>query len=236
MLENWSLSTVLRGIHRDLGRPQKQMLAITPDVLKAMHSKLDRSQNKNRAFWAACLVGFFTFFRKSTLLPLSADHPRFADLRRSDAAFNANDIIITVKHSKTIQFGERTLQVPVPCVQDSVLCPVTAMKDLWRACPHIPRHAAMFSYELPSRRYTQLTQSVFVHILRSTLSSCGLPPDKFSGYSFHRGGAKFAFSAGVPVEAIKAQGDWKSSAVERYLSPSLDLRRSLAKTVSQALP
>ena len=184
--DNWSLSVVIRGIHRDLGKPPKQMMAITPQILTNMHSKLDFSQNINTAFWAACLVGFFTFFRKSTLLPDSNQHNCDKELCRSDITFNPNNVIIHVKHSKTIQYGERVLQVPVPAVRNPVLCPVTALKRLWNITPCVPPQAALFSYQLPHRRYTHLTQARFVCLLRSTLSACGIPAHRYSGHAVIR--------------------------------------------------
>ena len=210
------------------------MLAITPEVLRAMYGKLDLSANVNLAFWAACLVGFFTFFRKSTLLPASVVYNR-ADLSRSDVTFNSDNIVIHVKHTKTIQFSERTLHVPVPIVPDCILCPVAAVNNLWKASPHIPPSAPMFSYPLPARKYSVLTQATFVSMLRNTLSLCGFQSARYSGHSFRRGGATFALASGIPVEIIKSQGDWKSAAVERYLAPSLAQRQLLAKSMSNVL-
>ena len=201
-----------------------------------MYGKLNMADNVYVAFWAACVVAFFTFFRKSTLLPETVRHNCSIELCRSYAKFQTDHVIITVKHSKTIQFGERSIDIPVARVRDSPLCPVKAMTALWRAGPHIPQHAAMFSYALPSTRtYVPLTQPYFVRILRETLSSCGFQANQYSGHSFRWGGATFALASGVPVEAIKAQGDWKSHVVERYLSPSLKYRHTLSKTVAAAL-
>ena len=234
--ENWALSIVIRGINRDIGKPAKQMMAITPQVLSAMHSKLDFARDIVVAFWAACLVAFFTFFRKSTLLPESDAHKCKSELCRSDVSFNENiNAIIHVKHSKTIQNGERVLSVPVPTVKNSILCPVTALKRLWASTPGVPPHAALFSYKQAPGRYAHLTQATFVRMLRSTLSACGFHAHRYSGHSFRRGGATFALACGVPVELIKLQGDWRSSAVERYLDISMDQRNHVAQKLSNAL-
>ncbi len=68
-LVNWELDMVRRGILRCLGQPPKQKLAITLKILQDMHSHLDMSASAMRAFWAACLVAFYAFLRKSSLLP-----------------------------------------------------------------------------------------------------------------------------------------------------------------------
>ena len=54
----------------------------------------------------------------------------------------------------------------------------------------------------------------------------------YSGLSFRRGGASFAFSCGIPSDLIKIQGDWSLDAYLRYLSSSLDHRRKLTQTIS----
>ena len=39
----------------------------------------------------------------------------------------------------------------------------------------------------------------------------------FTGHSFHRGGASWAFQSGIPGELIQVCGDWVSDAYKRYL-------------------
>lgn len=72
-LQNWVLQTVLKGIKRLNGVPAKRKLLITIDILFAIYNKLDTSSSFNRTFWAASLVGFFSFLRKASLLPKSLE-------------------------------------------------------------------------------------------------------------------------------------------------------------------
>ena len=53
----------------------------------------------------------------------------------------------------------------------------------------------------------------FVSTLRVHLTSLGFDPKLFVGHSFHRGGASFAYQAGVPIELIKALGNWRSDTI-----------------------
>ena len=232
LLDNWNLSLVIRGIRRDHNKPAKVKLPITPDILSAIYTKLDFSKPIMSSFWAACLVGFFSFFRKSTLLPKSLNHDCKTELCRQDILFTECAVIINVKHTKTLQFHDRLLQVPLPQIVGSVLCPVMAIKNLMDLSQDIPPYAPLFSYPTQLGRYSCLTHVVFVKILRLVLSSCGLPANEYSGHSFRRGGASFAFSSGVPTELIKSQGDWKSSAYERYLSCPLDQRLKLTRVLA----
>ena len=86
-----------------------------------------------------------------------------------------------------------------------------------------------------------MTHSEFVAALRKFIDKLGFNPSKFSGHSLcrgghslRRGGASFALQCGLPSELIKLPGDWASNAYETYLSPSLNLRKQVAKTMGKA--
>ena len=64
--------------------------------------------------------------------------------------------------------------------------------------------------------------------------SNSVPEDKYSGHSLRHGGSSFALQCGLPVNLVKLQGDWNSNAYERYLHPSLDLRKQVARTLGSA--
>ena len=46
----------------------------------------------------------------------------------------------------------------------------------------------------------------------------GVDPGSVSGHSFRRGGASYAFRAGVPDVLIQYQGDWRSMAYRECTS------------------
>ena len=77
-----------------------------------------------------------------------------------------------------------------------------------------------------------MTHSKFVQILQASLRGSGLNPSEYSGHSFRRGGATFAFACGIPAEIIKLQGDWKSSAYQKYIVAPLNLRQDLARVLA----
>ncbi|KAI8516630.1 hypothetical protein Bbelb_052110 [Branchiostoma belcheri] len=63
----------------------------------------------------------------------------------------------------------------------------------------------------------QVLTAVFDKALKCILVRAGLNPHLYSLHSGRRGGATFAFRAGVPVELIRLQGDWRSDAYLLYL-------------------
>ena len=123
-LEDWELGMVRRGIARTLGCPPKQKLAITLDILLAMHARIDFSLPILRAFWAACLVAFYAFLRKSSLVPKGSTRDGLYLCTRDVVFDNEHDLVyLQIRHSKTIQFGQRLLTIPLSGHPRAELCP-----------------------------------------------------------------------------------------------------------------
>ena len=88
---------------------------------------------------ARCLpISFFSFLRISNLVPytladLVSDKSYF--LKRSDVSFSATGAILRVYRTKTIQFNQRALEIRLPLIPNSVLCPVSALQTLLSIVP-----------------------------------------------------------------------------------------------------
>lgn len=236
LLNSWYLSSILKGLRRHKGDSTKQKLPITTNVLLGILTVLDFSRPFDLTFWAACLVAFFSFFRKSNLLVPSIEkfepskHLCAADVRLCDTG-----AIISVRWSKSIQFRQKILQVPLPRISGSPFCPSQALLLVLHNLPRQSIPSPLFCYASPSGP-KPITHNAFVSHLRLCLSKIGLDPSKYSGHSFRRGGASFALQCGIPGEWIKLQGDWASDAYERYLSPAFSLRVKLAETLGKCFP
>ena len=66
--------------------------------------------------------------RLANIVPKSAKafDPRH-HLTRGDVAVTSHGLLVTFKCRKTIQFGERLLHIPLLRINDSPLCPVSAI-------------------------------------------------------------------------------------------------------------
>ena len=64
---SWHIDMLLKGTKRVLGTAHKQKLPITPAILRQLFKQIDFTLPLEVTFWAACLVAFFSFFRKSNL-------------------------------------------------------------------------------------------------------------------------------------------------------------------------
>ena len=214
--DNFEIVMLRRGITRKLGRPPLQKLPITIVILRKMYGVLDMSIPTDLAFWTACLIGFYGLFRKSTLLPISSSSVSPAHLIRDDVhSLTKTSCLLRVRHTKTIQFGQRVILMPFVSCVDETLCPVTNLIKLLGKFV-LPKHVSLFAC-IENGRCKILTHSVFVKKLKSLLESLGYMSKSYSGHSFRRGGCTFCFKAGLSLCVIKIRGDWKSQAFERYL-------------------
>ena len=80
-----------------------------------------------------------------------------------------------------------------------------------------------------------LTYTTFTTKLKRTLDLCGYDSSPFSRHYFRRGGTSFALHCGVPSDYVKLQGEWKSTAYERYLDHSLRYNLEALQQMSQGI-
>ena len=213
---NYAVKNLKRGIARVKGSPPVQKLPITTQILLLICARLCFSMQKDIVFWAACLVGYYGLFRKSTLLPVTLKNPGDSCLLRGDLIVNSCTVFtLHVRKTKTIQCGDRVLVLPFVSCPGSLLCPYKALMDLLIVAPKAD-NLPLFSYKKHGE-ILWLTHSVFVQKLRNLISRSGLDAKKFSGHSFRRGGATLCFELGLTMTEIKERGDWKSNAVSNYI-------------------
>lgn len=213
--KNWEVTSIQKGISRLKGKPPHQKSPITVSILLSLFSTLDES-SADSAFWCACLVAFYGFLRKSTLLPTNDKLKLGRFIARDDIVnLTLGSFSIRIKQSKTIQLGQRILLLPYVTSPDHRLCPVRALL----------RHLGMskLACQRPLFNFVRhnsevsFTHSLFISRLKVGLLKTGHQASDISCHSFRRGGATLAFSLGMTTADIKRRGDWASNAYERYL-------------------
>lgn len=240
-LNDWNLKMLKRGINRNLGKPPCQKLPITPQILLSIYSVLDLSLPKIKAFWAASLVAFYCLLRKSTLLPKSLSKSEIVkSLCICDVTVKSDksEMFVKIRHTKTIQFGQRLLELPVSSVPGSVLCPVSATVSMLASLSgqQVLPSQPLFSYVSNMGQVEVLTHNSFVQLLKYYLELCNIDSRCYSGHSFRRGGCTYAFSLGVSPSVIKLRGDWKSDAYERYVHINESQHKMFAQVMSKSIP
>ncbi len=234
----FELKLVLDGIKRLNPHCPKRARPITPVILNQIRNHLDLSDPVDATYWCAFVLAFFLFLRKSNLVPVSVDdfNPD-KQLRRMDVALGSGALVVTINWSKTIQFGQKVLKLPLFALPGHPLCPVEAYSNMIKLVPG-PPSAPAFSLRKSHKRKLRLvplTYSKFQKKLRFVLDCIGLPSNLFSSHSFRRGGATWAFESNIPGELIKLQGDWASDSYLKYLEFSFKSRAEVFSRMSANL-
>ena len=156
------------------------------------------------------------------------------NLTRSDVATNQHGLIGTFKCTKTIQFGERQLHIPLLRLPGSPICPVSAYHRMVRLVPTSSRPAL---FVLPSHSgLSMLTQQRFIAAFRRAISAAGLPfASAYRGHSFRRSAASWAFDHSIPGELIQIYGDWASNAYKAYLEFSVESKLAFGQQLRSAV-
>ena len=232
--EGYDLKLTIRGITRTKMHCPKQAKPITPKLLARIHDVLDHKNSVHATMWCLCLSSFYTLARKSNMVPSSpGKFDPTMQLCRSDVRVGSNGVIFTFKWTKTVQFGQRVLQIPVIAMPQSKLCVLNAFLNMVRLTPAARSDPAFL---LPSASGLKpVSYPFFQKFIKTAISAIGLDPSGFSSHSFRRGGANLAFRSNVPSELIKVQGDWASQAYFRYLDFTLDQRLWVSTCMAESI-
>ncbi|KAK3241736.1 hypothetical protein CYMTET_48530 [Cymbomonas tetramitiformis] len=233
------VAAAMQGVRRQWDRPAKPVMPITLRDLARMAEFADMESITGLALWAAILVGFYGLFRKDNLtVGKSQAWNAKGALVREDVLFEeAGDVVwIRVRHSKTIQCGERYHWVPLVAVPGSRLCPVEALRRLMLATEGLPEEAPLFQVEGRGKRgaLVPMAHAALVAGLKSLAERVGLDPARYAGHSLRRRGATAAMRLKVEKPYIKLQGDWKSDCWERYCELDDEQRLILPAAFAEA--
>ena len=191
------------------------------------------SKKKDLAVWCSYLVSFYCLFRKSNTVPKSASKVNLERtlLRRHIHIDNSsNTVFVHVTFSKTIQFGDKDIIIPIPANSDPVMDPVRHLKALFGSVK-CSKDSPAFSFS----KDKFVTYSGFTTQLKKLLGLAGYNPDLYSGHSFRRGGATFLFKLGASILQIQSSGDWASQCFVRYLYVSEEERLEVQRLMSSAI-
>ena len=175
----------LKGISRLNPHCPKRALPITAFILMEFKELLDLRKPIHATFWCLFLIAVFLMSRKSHLVHSTlAESKTNKQLRRKDFIISENGFTVIIRWSKTIQFRERILEIPVLAIPDSPLCPLSALKQMIHLTP-APEDALAFI--LPGGKYRPVLYHEFNKMLRVLIRKTGRDPNGYSSHSFRRG-------------------------------------------------
>ena len=234
-LDSLSLKLTLKGLARLNPHLPRRALPVTPIILRQLYELLNMDDVLDQTFWCLFLIAFFMMSRKSNLVPTSeSNFDKNKQLCRGDIVISDDTLIILVKWSKTIQFGERKLRIPLASIPGNVLCPVYAYKNMIRLVPADEDSPAFCKLEHDDN-IVPITYNEFQSKFRNLISRTGRDPSFYSSHSFRRGGASFAFDSNVSSELIQLHGDWRSNAYKKYLEFSLEQKLLISQKMGEKI-
>ena len=216
--ESFYFKLFMKGLKRCNPHTVKAALPITPDILLKIKENLDFSDPNHLTYWCLFLFAFYLMCRKSNLVGTVTDCSK--SLKRGDISVFDNFLLVRFRWTKTIQFQERCLEIPIIKNVSSPLCAYSAFKDMTKEF--------LVSADSPAfvvncnEKYKPVSYSMLQNFLKLIIAKIGLDPEKYSSHSFRRGGATWAFRSGVSPNLIQLQGDWQSDAYKLYLQHDLN--------------
>ena len=221
--DDWQLESTLKALKRELSGAPLQTLPITPEILLRMYSFVDTNLPKDLANWSSFLTSFYCMLRKASAVPKSllSFNPA-KELSRSKINLEGDTALVLMNYSKTSQFGNKNVVIPLLRNQTRALDPVFHLKDLFSRFP-LESSLPAFSY-IEKGRIKCITYDSFTKELKRLLNLAGLKADSYSGHSFRRGGATYLYRLGADPLLIQASGDWATDCYTRYVFLTLDQR------------
>ena len=200
----------LMGIKRRKGTIQKGKKPILINHLKKLIDVIDQEKiediNKLRDK-SILLIGFAGGFRRNEIVSLD----------KEDLEFVFEGLKITVKRSKTDQFGGG-LTKGIPYFENIAYCPVTILQK-WINISKITKGPLFRKISKGSRLLeNRLTDQTVALIIKKYLNKSGIDSSNYSGHSLRSGFATSAAESGAEERSIMAMTGHKTTQmVRRYI-------------------
>ena len=233
--DDWQLESTLKALKRELSGAPLQTLPLTPDILLKMYSFVDITKPKDLANWCSFLTSFYCMLRKASAVPKSlATFNATRELTRGkvDVQAASDVVLVLMNYSKTAQFGNKNVVIPLLKNPTKALDPVFHLQELFSRFP-LDSSLPAFSY-LENGRAKCITYDGFTKDLKHLLNLAGLKAENYSGHSFRRGGATYLYRLGADPLLIQASGDWATDCYTRYVFLSLDQRFHAQKMMTNS--
>jgi site-specific recombinase XerD len=200
----------LMGIKRRKGIVQKGKKPILINDLKQIVDVINQQQIadiKKLRDKSIILIGFSGGFRRNEIVSLDIE----------DLDFVFEGLKITVKRSKTDQFGEGMTK-GLPYFDNKIYCPVTTLQK-WLNISKIKKGPLFRRFSKGSKlTNNRLTDQTVALIIKQYLNFTNINSSNYSGHSLRSGFATSAAEAGAEERSIMAMTGHKSTEmVRRYI-------------------
>jgi site-specific recombinase XerD len=200
----------LMGIKRRKGVKQKAKKPLLINDLKQIINVINKQKDpdiKKLRNKALLLIGFSGGFRRNELVSIDLE----------DVEFVFEGLKITLKKSKTDQFGEGFTK-GIPHFENSLYCPVNNLKK-WLNISKIKKGPIFTKFSKGSKiTNIRLSDQSVALIIKEYLIKSGIDSENYSGHSLRSGFATSAAEAGAEERSIMSMTGHKSTdMVRRYI-------------------
>ena len=200
----------IMGIKRRKGSVQKSKKPILISNLKAIINAIDEQKKDEIKILrdrTIILIGFSGGFRRNEIVSLDYN----------DLDFVSEGLKITIKRSKTDQFGEGTIKA-LPYFDNAQYCPVISLQK-WIKISKIQSGPVFRRFTKGSNlSEKRLTDQTVALLIKEYLKLAGIDSKNYSGHSLRSGFATSAAESGVEERSIMAMTGHKSTEmVRRYI-------------------
>jgi site-specific recombinase XerD len=200
----------IMGIKRRKGSIQSGKKPLLINNLKQVINVIDNEKNqeiKKLRDRSILLIGFSGGFRRNEIISLDYE----------DLDFVQEGLKITLKRSKTDQFGEGSLK-GLPYLDNSKYCPVVSMRN-WIDISKINSGPLFRRFTKGSKLSDKrLSDQTVALLIKSYLKIAGIESRNYSGHSLRSGFATSAAESGAEERSIMAMTGHKSTQmVRRYI-------------------
>jgi site-specific recombinase XerD len=200
----------IMGIKRRKGSIQKGKKPLLINSLRVIINVIDeqnKEEIKKLRDRSIILIGFSGGFRRNEIVSLNYD----------DLDFVAEGLKISIRRSKTDQFGEGSIKA-LPYFDSSQYCPVASIKK-WIEIANISSGPLFRRFSKGSKLTdNRLTDQTVALLIKEYLVLAGIDSKNYSGHSLRSGFATSAAESGVEERSIMAMTGHKSTEmVRRYI-------------------
>ena len=200
----------IMGIKRRKGIVQKGKKPILISSLKLIINAIDQQTKdkiKKLRDKSIILTGFSGGFRRNEIVALDYD----------DLDFVPEGLKITIRRSKTDQFGEGSVKA-LPYFDNLQYCPVVTLKN-WITVSKIKSGPIFRRFSKGSKLSgNRLTDQTVALLIKKYLNLAGIDSKNYSGHSLRSGFATAAAESGAEERSIMAMTGHKSvEMVRRYI-------------------
>lgn len=224
--DDFEINLTLRSLRRILGDWPNRKQELLPNDLIKIYAVVDWSDFIEESTWVGILFLYRSMLRKSHIF---AGEFNINMLTRMDVVFKDWGLLIYVNRSKTIQYRQRLLEIPVHLGGDT-LCLASCLSNYFLKYP-MPTDAPVLSRVYNGKRQV-VNYTTALRLLKKWGTLCNLQKD-LGMHSLRRGAATLMSIAGMQLTDIKDRGDWHSTAVLQYLAYPLDRKIDIDRQIVQ---